>query len=94
MASRANLLLLSALLIAGCAEHQAKAPAAMPAPVLSAPAPQPAARAQPDWNIFPDPITGRVEIYRDGVHVGSVTGNEKEDPPVPQKRNNASTDSD
>jgi hypothetical protein len=57
-------------------------------------APQPEAPSEADWNIFPDPITGRVEIYRDGAHVGSVTGEESEEPPVPRKRNSAGTDTD
>jgi hypothetical protein len=98
MAARANVVLLSATLIAGCAQQPtvaAPAPIAPAvAPIASAPAPQPsAAPNQPDWNIFPDPITGRVEIYRNGTHVGSVTGDEKQDPPAPQKRDNAGTDS-
>jgi hypothetical protein len=87
------LLLITSAIIAGCAQHQS--PVAQAQPVVMAPAPalQPAAPKQPEWNIFPDPISGRVEIYRDGVHVGSVTGDEKEDPPEPRKRDNAGTDS-
>jgi hypothetical protein len=96
MAGRANVWLISAALIAGCAQQPtvaAPAPIAPTvAPIASAPAPS-AAPNQPDWNIFPDPITGRVEIYRNGAHVGSVTGDEKEDPPAPQKRDNAGTES-
>lgn len=97
MGARANVLLLSAALIGGCAQ-QPPVPAPAPiapavAPLASAPAPQSAAQGQPDWNIFPDPLTGRVEIYRNGAHVGSVTADEKEDPPAPQKRDSAGTDS-
>jgi len=50
----------------------------VPAPV--------AAKNQDDWNIFPDPTTGRVEVYQNGEYVGSVTGDETEDPPLPRKR--------
>ena len=90
MARRANVLLLGAALIAGCAQSRPPVPAV--APMAPAPAPQLATPSQADWNIFPDPITGRVEIYRDGAHVGSVTGEESEEPPVPRKRNSAGTD--
>jgi hypothetical protein len=90
VARRANVLLLGAALIAGCAQSRPPVPAV--APIASAPSPRLAAPIQADWNIFPDPITGRVEIYRDGAHVGSVTGEESEDPPVPRKRNSAGTD--
>jgi len=92
MARRANVLLLGAALIAGCAQSRPPVPAV--APMASEPAPPLAAPIQADWNIFPDPITGRVEIYRDGAHVGSVTGEESEEPPVPRKRNSAGTDTD
>jgi len=37
-------------------------------------------------------MTGRVEIYRDGAHVGSITGDENEDPPIPRKRESAGTE--
>ena len=38
-----------------------------------------------DWNIFPDPTTGKVEVYHKGAYVGAVTGKEPagEDPPIP-----------
>ncbi|HXW83940.1 MAG TPA: hypothetical protein VEJ86_06020 [Candidatus Binataceae bacterium] len=41
---------------------------------------------QPDeWNLFPDPTTGHVEVYHQGNYVGAVTGDEpaSEDPPLP-----------
>ena len=90
MAWPTNILLLAAL-IAGCAQGQPPIPAHVPA--IAQPAPD-LAVPQADWNIFPDPITGRIEIYRDGTYVGSVTGEEREEPPVPRKRGSAGTDSD
>lgn len=60
----------------------------LPPPQLPPP-PRPAShvsQAADDWNIFPDPTTGRVEVYHNGEYVGSVTGEEKEDPPMPRKR--------
>jgi hypothetical protein len=47
---------------------------------------QPANPPPPDeWNIFPDPTTGQVDVYHKGEYVGAVTGNEPkdEDPPIP-----------
>ncbi|HEY6420442.1 MAG TPA: hypothetical protein VIX59_15720 [Candidatus Binataceae bacterium] len=46
-------------------------------------APPVASKADDDWNIFPDPTTGHVDIYHEGKYVGAVTGDEKEDPPIP-----------
>jgi hypothetical protein len=75
---------LIALAIAGCARPPQ--PPAEPAIVTPPPA-APIAAAKPDWNIFPDPTTGLVDIYRDGAYVGSITGDEpeNEDPPMPRK---------
>lgn len=62
------------------------APAPAPVPVVATeavkPGPDPAMQ---DWNIFPDPTTGKVEIYHKGTYVGAVTGDEPagEDPPEP-----------
>ena len=38
-----------------------------------------------EWNLFPDPTTGEVEVYHKGNLVGAVTGNEPatQDPPEP-----------
>jgi hypothetical protein len=55
-------------------------PPPAPAPVVEAPV---ASKADEDWNIFPDPTTGHVDIYHEGKYVGAVTGDEKEDPPIP-----------
>jgi hypothetical protein len=63
---------------------------AAPAPDTSKPIQvQPSAMFQSDpnqeWNIFPDPTTGEVGVYHKGDYVGSITGNETEDPPTPHK---------
>jgi hypothetical protein len=82
---------LCAAFAAGCSEQQpAAAPQPAPVPVLAtAPVSQPA-KEQPDplmqdWNIFPDPTSGKVEVYHNGEYEGAVTGDEPsdEDPPVP-----------
>lgn len=73
-----------AALAAGCA---APPPKVVPAAAPIAPASAPVGKqAHDDWNIFPDPMTGRVEIYQNGEYVGSVTGEETEDPPLPRMR--------
>ena len=40
-----------------------------------------------EWNIFPDPTTGKVEVYNKGNYVGAVDGSEPpdQDPPIPHK---------
>ena len=85
----------AAAAIGGCATSNQEAPpqavptatpttlAAPPPP--PAPAVQPVTKAQEDWNIFPDPLTGRIEVYKNGQYVGAITGNETEDPPMPHK---------
>jgi hypothetical protein len=73
-----------AALAASCVPEPPKmAPAVGPLGPVSAPV---AANNQDDWNIFPDPVTGRVEIYNNGEYVGSVIGDEPEDPPIPRRR--------
>lgn len=82
--------LVSAMLLAACGQTQPLRPTE---PLIaSQPASEVLAPSQADWNIFPDPMTGRVEVYRDGAHVGSVTGEETEEPPIPRKRENAGTE--
>ena len=61
------------------------APKAPPPPPVAPPPSQPPQAKGDDWNIFPDPTTGRVEVYKNGEHVGSITGDEPEDPPMPHK---------
>jgi len=79
--SRAALPLLLSIAIASCS-------AAPPAP----PAPAPAVYVPPsdvpppdEWNLFPDPTTGQVDVYHEGEYVGAITGSEPagQDPPIP-----------
>jgi hypothetical protein len=70
-----------AIAIASCSAAP-PAPAA-PAPVVYVP---PAEGPAPDeWNLFPDPTTGNVDVYHKGEYVGAITGNEPadQDPPIP-----------
>jgi len=64
-------------------------PAPQPVSVVTAPQPPPPQKHYPyeDWNIFPDPTTGLIDIYHKGEYVGTITGNEPadEDPPIPRK---------
>jgi hypothetical protein len=71
-------LALAAAAAGGCG---AGSPAPVPEPVATVPI---AAEPPDEWNVFPDPLTGQVEIYHQGVNVGSVTGDEQEDPPIPR----------
>jgi hypothetical protein len=74
--------------MAGCSTAPPP-PAAPPPPVPVATAPPPknqqASQADQDWNLFPDPTTGNVDVYYKGKYLGAVTGNEpaSEDPPIP-----------
>jgi hypothetical protein len=64
-----------------------------PAPVI--PVAQVSAPPNPppdEWNLFPDPTTGNVEVYHEGQDVGSVTGDEKEDPPLPHRSDQDDSD--
>jgi len=61
---------------------------AQPQPVPPPPAPIAEVAAPPEpppdeWNVFPDPMSGNVEVYHNGESAGSITGDEKEDPPIP-----------
>ncbi len=70
----------AACAFAGCSTVQPPPP---PPPPVAAAAP---VAVKPDeWNIFPDPLSGRVEIYHEGEYLGAITGNETEDPPMPHK---------
>jgi hypothetical protein len=72
-------------LAAGCSTTEA--PPAPPPPAAPIVYSAPPAPTQPDqeWNLFPDPTTGRVDVYHKGKYVGAVTGNEPadQDPPLP-----------
>jgi hypothetical protein len=79
---------LCATLGAGCSTPQTPAAIPPPAPVpvvATAPVKRTPDPLMQDWNIFPDPTTGKVEVYHKGAYVGAVTGDEpeSEDPPVP-----------
>ncbi len=79
--SRAAFPLLLSIAIASCS-------AAPPAPAASAPVayvPPSEGPAPDEWNLFPDPTTGNVDVYHKGEYVGAVTGNEPadQDPPIP-----------
>ena len=80
--SRAAFPLLLSIAVASCSAAPPPAPPP-PAPVAYvAPSDEP----PPDeWNLFPDPTTGRVDVYHEGEYVGAVTGNEPadQDPPIP-----------
>jgi hypothetical protein len=79
--SRAAFPMLLSLAVAACS-------AAPPAPAAPAPAvymPPSDTPAPDEWNLFPDPTTGRVDVYHEGEYVGAVTGDEPadQDPPIP-----------
>lgn len=73
------MIILAAAIVTSCA---AAAPATpMPFKLEAAPSAPPS----DNWNLFPDPTTGNVDIYHKGEYAGSVTGKEPkdEDPPIP-----------
>ena len=77
----ASILFACAIAFASCAAKPPPPPA--PEPFVYVP---PANPPPPDeWNLFPDPTTGQVDVYHKGEYAGSVTGNEPkdEDPPIP-----------
>ena len=82
-----TILMLGAVAFFGCTTPPEKPPT--PPPVAVAPAPEPPKSVMFDsdpngeWNIFPDPTTGDVGIYHKGDYLGSVHGDEGEDPPLP-----------
>jgi hypothetical protein len=88
---------LSALWIAcfaGCsATEPPPAPPPAPVPVAVTPPPpkdQQVSQDMQDWNLFPDPTTGNVDVYYKGKYMGAVTGKEpaSEDPPLPHPVDN------
>jgi len=73
---------LLALCLAGLPGCASAPPPPDPVPVAAASQEPP----QPDeWNLFPDPTSGTVQVYHYGKYVGAITGNEPpdEDPPRP-----------
>ena len=79
----ATILVMGAFAFFGCTTPPEKPPT--PPPVAVAPAPPKSVMFDSDpngdWNIFPDPTTGDVGVYHQGQYLGSVDGNEGEDPP-------------
>ena len=92
----AMILTLSALALYGCSSPPEKPPELPPPPVAAAPAPAPEppksvmfdSDPKGEWNIFPDPTSGDIGVYHKGDYVGSVDGNEKDDPPAPHPNAN------
>jgi hypothetical protein len=85
----ASSILLGAVALFGCTSPPEQPSTPPPPPVAIAPAPEPPKSVMFDsdpkgeWNIFPDPTSGDVGVYHKGDYVGSVDGDEKEDPPLP-----------
>ena len=73
------------LLVASCAATPPPAPRAQPEAFLAAPVARMPAPPPDEWNIFPDPTTGQVDVYHEGDYVGAITGKEpgSDDPPMP-----------
>ena len=82
---------MGAFALGGCTAPPEK-PAVPPPPVAVAAPPDPPKSVMFDsdpkgeWNIFPDPTTGEVGVYHKGDYVGSVDGEEGEDPPLPRPK--------
>jgi hypothetical protein len=75
----------------GCTSPPEKPPTPPP-PVAVAPAPDPPKSVMFDsdpngeWNLFPDPTSGDVGVYHKGQYLGSVDGDEGQDPPLPHPK--------
>jgi hypothetical protein len=81
--------------ISACSTSPPPEPPAAPLPVVAAPAPVPATKSpDQDWNIFPDPTTGTIDIYHKGEFMGVIDGSEpkEQDPPLPHKPDRAPSD--
>lgn len=78
-----SILVTGAIALASCSTTPPPPKPPDPAPFAwVAPSPPP----PPDeWNLFPDPTTGQVDVYHKGDYVGAVTGDEpaEQDPPIP-----------
>jgi len=72
-------LAIAAIAAAGCTTAAAPPPVPMPVAQRA----EPPSPAPDEWNVFPDPLNGNVEIYHNGESIGSITGDEKEEPPIP-----------
>jgi hypothetical protein len=83
------------IVLSGCTGAPQEPPPPSQALAIAPPPAKPPVAAKPnpmfesdpngEWNIFPDPTTGEVGIYHKGDYLGKVTGDEKEDPPLPHK---------
>jgi hypothetical protein len=76
---------LAAAMWACASQHPPRIAAAPPPTPTAAALSAPQAAATPEWNLFPDFTTGKIDVYKDGEYVGSITGDEPEDPPLPHK---------
>ncbi|HTR63246.1 MAG TPA: hypothetical protein VMH37_16170 [Candidatus Binataceae bacterium] len=78
-----------AVAVSACSTPPPAEPPPAPAPVVAAPPPpvQTAHSPDEDWNIFPDPTTGTIDIYHKGEYLGVIDGSEpaEQDPPLPHK---------
>src|SRR5215471_14859311 len=81
-----------AVSVVACSTPPPPQPPPGPEPVAVAPPPQPppvqtAHSPDEDWNIFPDPTTGTIDIYHKGEYLGVIDGSEpaEQDPPQPHK---------
>lgn len=80
-----TILMLGAVALFGCSAPPEKPPE--PAPIVVAPEPPKSVMFDSDpngdWNIFPDPTNGDVGVYHKGQYLGSIDGDEHDDPPRP-----------
>ncbi len=76
----------AAIATAGCTTAAQPPPAPAPVPIPVVQRAEPPTPPPNEWNVFPDPMSGDVDIYHNGESVGSITGDEKEDPPIPHPR--------
>jgi hypothetical protein len=95
-----TILMLGAVAFFGCTAPPEKPPAPPPIAVAPAPAPEPPKSVMfdsdpnGDWNIFPDPTSGDVGVYHKGQYLGSIDGDEGEDPPLPHPKAQPKSDDD
>ena len=96
----ATTLMLGAFAFFACTTAPEKPPTPPPAAVAPAPEPEPPKSVMfdsdpnGDWNIFPDPTSGDVGVYHKGQYLGSVEGDESEDPPLPHPNAQHQSDDD
>ena len=87
-----TILMLGAFAFFGCTTPPEKPLTPPPVAIAPPPAPEPPKSVMfdsdpnGDWNIFPDPTTGDVGVYHKGDYLGSIDGDEAEDPPQPHPK--------